>query len=371
MLKKFALVIGSVLVTLLVLEIALRVYLVTLGTDDQKVLYLYNRQEIEAMVRRFEGTAYLNFMLSPVRDEHNALGYRGEDIVQPKPEDVFRIVTLGGSTTYGEFIEDNAQTYPAQLERELRETHGFERVEVINAGVPAYTSWESLVNLQFRVLDLEPDLIIIYHGVNDINPRLSDPATYSGHNAARGYWKGDDEPIPVSSLYRFALVRLGWEPPVSLKIESQFVQPEGTQNCGLAFEEGVAICANYDMTAEEVMAANPPIYFERNIRNMIHSARGQGVEVMLASWAYSPHDYDFPGGTFMTEPFRQAAIAEHNQVIENIASDLEVAYYDFVADMPTDTQYWIDGQHVNGSGAMIQAEQFAAFIVENGLLSDG
>jgi hypothetical protein len=236
MLKKIGLVIASVLFTLLMLEIALRIYLTVFGTQNQKILYLYNRQQIESIGERFEGAAYLNFMLSPVREEHNSLGYRGAEITIPKPDDVFRIVAIGGSTTYGEFIEENDLTYPAQLEYVLREDYGYENVEVINAGVPAYTSWESLVSLQFRVLDLDPDLIIIYDGVNDINPRLTNPATYNGRNAPRGYWTGDDASIPFSALYRFVLVRLGWNPPVSFKIETQFVRPDGYQDCGLEYK---------------------------------------------------------------------------------------------------------------------------------------
>jgi lysophospholipase L1-like esterase len=122
------------------------------------------------------------------------------------------------------------------------------------------------------------------------------------------------------------------------------------------------------MSAQAVMEANPPIYFDRNLCSMIFIAHGNNIGVMLASWAYSPLEYDFPGGDFMTEPFRQAAVVEQNQVMATIASDLDVPYYDFVNDMPHDMQYWIDGLHVNEAGARIQAERFAAFIVESGLL---
>src|SRR5690606_14988742 len=147
------------------------------------------------------------------------------------------------------------------------------------------------------------------------------------------------------SLYRFVLVRLGWNPPVSFKIETQFIRPEGYQDCGLEYRDDVAYCRNYDMTAQAVMEANPPIYYERNLRNMILIARGNNAEVMLATWAYSPFEYDFPGGDFMTEPFRQAAIEAHNAVVTNLASNLDVPVYDFVPNMPEDMQFWIDGQH--------------------------
>ena len=39
--------------------------------------------------------------------------------------------------------------------------------EVINAGIPGWTTAESLINLHFRVLELSPDMVIICHAVND------------------------------------------------------------------------------------------------------------------------------------------------------------------------------------------------------------
>lgn len=361
----------SVAFTLLLLEVGLRFYVHQFGTEDQKLLYVYSREQVNEIGSRFEGVAYLNYRLSDNREGHNAFGYRGDEITQPKPADTFRIVALGGSTTYGEFIGDFTQTYPAELQRILRQDHGLSQVEVINAGVPAYTSWESLVNLQFRVLDLDPDMLIIYHGVNDIAPRLTDPDWYDGLNAARGYWRYvDDRPLPPSALYRFVAVRLGWDLPIVPKVESQFVQPYGYATCGLAYRDAVAYCENYDMSASEVMAANPPIYYERNLRNMIVLARAYDIEVMLSTWAYSPLVFDFPGGDFLAEPYRQAAIAEHNAVVENLAVELAVPFYDLEANLPDDAEYWIDGQHVSPLGATRHAALFAAFIAENDLIPD-
>ena len=112
------------------------------------------------------------------------MGYRGGEISLPKPEGCFRIVVLGGSTTYGEFINDDRQTFPARLEERLRDI-GYPRVEVINAGVPGYNSWESLSDLQFHALDFEPDLVIPYYGINDVHCRLVVPQSYRSDNSGR------------------------------------------------------------------------------------------------------------------------------------------------------------------------------------------
>jgi lysophospholipase L1-like esterase len=98
---------------------------------------------------------------------------------------VFRIVTVGASTTYGFFLDDE-ETYPAQLQQVLREEYGYENVEVINAGVPYYTSWDALVNIAFRIPELEPDLVILYEAINDIYARNVLPDCYQGNNPMRG-----------------------------------------------------------------------------------------------------------------------------------------------------------------------------------------
>ena len=53
------------------------------------------------------------------------------------------------------------------LEDFLNSSFDSPRFEVINAGTPGWTSAESLINLQFRLLELNPDMIIIYEAVND------------------------------------------------------------------------------------------------------------------------------------------------------------------------------------------------------------
>jgi lysophospholipase L1-like esterase len=367
--KRLLLVAFGLLVGAIMLEIGLRVWLTQNGTLDQKVKYLYSRDEINRMATRYEGVAYLNYRLSTAYPEQNSLGYRGPEITLPKPDGVFRVVALGGSSTYGEFIKQWERTYPAQLERILHEEYGYTNVEVVNAGVPGYTSWESTVNFIFHVLDLDPDLIIVYHAVNDINPRLTDPDFYDGLYVGHGYWVDSDEALPVSSLYRVIAVRLfDWAPTVTKGLDQQFATPVGYHTCGLVMQGDQPYCTNLDMTAEAVLAANPPIYFERNIRNIVTLAQANGVGVLLSSWAYSPHEFDRPGGDFLAIPFRQDAIAEHNAIVQQIADDYQVPFYDLAAVLSPDPAYWVDGMHVNARGAEEQARYYAAFMVEENLL---
>jgi len=49
----------------------------------------------------------------------NRFGFRGKDIALPKPDGVYRIVCVGGSTTVGGWTDDTS--YPAFLEVALNE----------------------------------------------------------------------------------------------------------------------------------------------------------------------------------------------------------------------------------------------------------
>ena len=109
-----------------------------------------------------EGKITTEKKLSTVRI--NNLGLRGEDI-NPKESSTYRIVTIGGSTTFGTGVSDN-ETYPSILESLFHEK-GFENIEVINGGLGGAWSFQEVILIQNKILDLEPDLIIVYDGWND------------------------------------------------------------------------------------------------------------------------------------------------------------------------------------------------------------
>ncbi len=73
------------------------------------------------------------FAYKPNVDRYNNLGFRDDDIITPKPEGVFRIVCVGGSTTEEGISNDT--TYPNLMEQKLKKHFKTEKIDVINAGV--------------------------------------------------------------------------------------------------------------------------------------------------------------------------------------------------------------------------------------------
>ena len=98
----------------------------------------------------------------------NARGQRAtnvRDLPLLKPPGVSRIVCEGGSTTFDLLAPDDASTWPARLGALLAS-----RADVANAGFPGWTSLESLISLEIRDVDLAPDVVIVFAGINDLQP---------------------------------------------------------------------------------------------------------------------------------------------------------------------------------------------------------
>ena len=86
----------------------------------------------------------------------------------PRRPEVFRVVVLGASATYGLGMPaDSVEDYPSLMAPLLSECAGGRPVECINAGVPGFTSELGLELFRQRLVGLLPDLVIVCFGTND------------------------------------------------------------------------------------------------------------------------------------------------------------------------------------------------------------
>lgn len=92
-------------------------------------------------------------------------GFRGPPLREAPAR---RVLLLGESTTMGAGVGDD-EVYARVLERLLAEA-GHPDWEVVNAGVGAWTVWQSAVFLAEEIDTLAPDVVIPYHQVNDSLP---------------------------------------------------------------------------------------------------------------------------------------------------------------------------------------------------------
>ncbi len=98
--------------------------------------------------------------------EINSLGLRGPLPAIEKAANVYRVVCLGDSFTFGEGVKE-ADTWPRQLERLLAARTPERRVEVINAGVQAYDTKDAAALYLLKLTAYKPDAVILGFCLND------------------------------------------------------------------------------------------------------------------------------------------------------------------------------------------------------------
>jgi lysophospholipase L1-like esterase len=200
----------------------------------------------------------------------NAMGERGTNVLDlplPKPAGTFRIVCEGGSTTFDVLAADNAATWPARLGTLLAP----DAVDVANAGFPGWTSLESLVSLEIRDVGLGPDLVVVFSGVNDLQPASHEPfhEDYSvGHAEILPRVTGV-VPVPVRLVSRSLLLE-------KLLDRLRPRHPERAEGYAPAWEwKGGA-------RKDDIPAAAVAVY-ERNLRSTIGVASAHGARTLLVA----------------------------------------------------------------------------------------
>lgn len=328
-------------------------------------IFFFGIISIEVMLRvvdnrpmRFFPHPYLNYIGTPNYKSadglnmHNAQGFRGPDVEMPKPEGRIRIAILGGSTTYESFVKDWKEDFARQLQRELHQMDPKMDVEVINAGLPGWDSWEDLVNLEFRLIDYDLDLIIPYEGTNEVHVRLVRPDAYKADNS--GNKKQWDRKICLDiSCLKIVQTITGFD-TTSFNI---------TAPTAALFPSTNEYNSVLGMTPMEALDKNPPIYFERNLRNIIAVARENNIDVLLATWAWSNQKDDYASSSHYERGFR-----EQNDMIKKVAEMKNLPVYDFASEIPMDAKYWGDGRHNNQEGIALKSKLFAQFIIDNHIL---
>ena len=162
-----------------------------------RFIFLYLEMDIKAFQKdpgRFVASAFTGYSNKPnwqlnhntIKESFNSFGFKSPEFKVKKDNSTVRVVALGGSSVYGYPLENN-QTWPHFLSNYLSSDtssilNDYNNFEVINTGVGGYTTYQSVGLLFSKILDLDPDLIILYQLWNDIKyfPLLNDSTLYSG-----------------------------------------------------------------------------------------------------------------------------------------------------------------------------------------------
>lgn len=282
----------------------------------------------------------------------NSLGFRGPEFDKVKTTGTVRIACLGGSTTFSDAATTDAHTYPARLERMLRDHYAgqsaaFGRIEVINAGVPGYTSLESLIHFESRVLDYTPDIAIFHHGLNDAIFMARFKNFVSDYTHARKVFYAPKphvwEHSAVLSLV-FPRFRSATNPYRSSTLAQLTLVDPARLNVPEAEQRRCFDPKRLDI-------------FARNVRNFIYVARGHGVTPVLSTVVIAP-----------SEGFFAEVVGQVNDRLRQTAAQLSVPCIDVAREMPWSQGLFVDTCHPNEKGLEREGRIFADQIIREGLI---
>lgn len=255
----------------------------------------------------------------------NAHGFRNDEVVLPKPPNVYRIVCIGGSTTAEGYLNDT--TYPALLEKALRRMLDTDRVQVINCGISGLSTPGQLVRLP-DYLRLQPDLVLEYNAVNDICWLLAPQ------------WKLEHTFLQ-STLSQSAFVRQNL---------TSLLQPPQPQ---------------VDKYLTQLTLAN--------VFKIVHDVRAAGAEMMICSFAHptladlTPEERQFLDHNlrrfwnvdYMSLEDYVQLVDRYNELLSKMCQEEHVRLIPLASQLTGGTDVFKDICHVTPEGAELKAEIIA------------
>lgn len=358
-LKKTIFLLTPCIITFLLLEIGLRIWISNFASRSIHATFLtpFTAPQNLGAESVYVPHHYMLYNLRPNLElpdgtRHNHLGMRDHRDINKK-NGVIRVVFIGGSTTYTIGIKNNENIFSYRLEKLLNKYYKDllpdKKIQVINAGMGGATSAENLLRLIFFVSESSPDLVVIQHGLNDVWPRIrgniqSDFSNY------RKRWERPNYFLHKPIAY--GLLRNTVESSVLLTFISRNLGLIGLSSIGtMVTRRDVSI-------NESFLAVNSAKYFERNTRYAVAICKSMGAKVLLSTEAY----------TEKADKARNIAMLEHNNLLSKIAKEEGVLFYDFYNDMIKDDVHMPDGKHVNQVGSDLKADLFYSFFVKQNII---
>jgi lysophospholipase L1-like esterase len=201
-----------------------------------------------------------------------------------------RVIALGGSTS---FFSDYAGALAARLRTEDPALAA--SLRVASAGTPGYTTLQTLVNFQTRVLPLRPQVVLVYHGINDLLPLT-----------VRG---GDPEDFP------------GWIALTTSVSGRRFNLRDGLLDRSafytLLYNRALALARRARRRDYSERAAFAP-GFERHLESLVGLCRAHRVGVVLVTFALRTPEPG-RGSTWGPETAVAAGVGRHNAAVRALA----------------------------------------------------
>ena len=312
---------------------------------------------------------YLLFVPSPNLhkwgyDQNNEFAFRGKSVPLIKEDSVYRILFMGGSTTYTNNVNDPDSSFPAQvghlLDYELQNERfpkSIKRIEAMNAGLSWGTSAEIMIHYFLKFRYFNADLVVIHTGGNDAYTHFLGGAYQPDYFHFRKTMN-DIQPVAKpfrwlfkSRLFSFFLISIFQDDLVK---GGQFVHrgdrtrvrwfdPKKPENDPIAHIEFNAFYNNLSTT----------------IREMKHDGAKLLIVPFIGNWDH--------------EQYTDTILQMHHwytDLLNKIAVENDLPVAPLTAEMITDKSQWMDDCHLNEEGVQIKAEFVSKYIANIVLHND-
>lgn len=262
----------------------------------------------------------------------NNYGFRDSDFIVPKPEGVVRVLCIGASTT--EEGISNEETYPNFLETILRKYFATDKIEVFNCGISGMTLRKHVAKLPEYIL-FDPNIVIIYEGVNDV----------------------------VYDLFPRAFDELGLFPKLVL-LFSRFGRAHLRSLPGFAYSlEG--ILSKLESESLSYLKLLVESFTNSGILVAISSVGVPQREVISSlERDYLDYYYDKEWG-WANSTFQQycEVISMWNEILRDYCEKENLIYVPFAEKIPSSIEYFGDICHLRQKGIKLKAEIMAEVLI--------
>jgi hypothetical protein len=299
----------------------------------------------------------------------NSLGFRGGELLRPKPRDEFRVFLVGGSTAECMVLGD-AEALHGALERRLRERAPGRLFRVYNAGKSGDKSYDHVALVTQRLVHLQPDLVLVLAGVNDLRAAVygADYLHLAGSRAVA---------YSLGTLTKFAATE--FQLPRGLyALLHRRTERERLEELNMVtdYRAKVALGTGQPSTDQPPRTDLPP--YEAHLRTLAGTGQAHGFGVVFMTQATtwnSPepdaarwHWLTYLNGLRYREDLLDAALEDYNGVMRRLGAEGQGAVFDLVKALPKSRDVFYDDAHFTGAGARKAGTLAADFLIERGLV---
>jgi lysophospholipase L1-like esterase len=301
----------------------------------------------------------------PGRFTTNGLGFRGDSLAIPRPAGELRVFVVGGSTTECIFLDDT-EAVTAVLQRRLNQGRAGAPVKVYGAGKSGDRSWDHVAMVAHRVAHLQPDVIVVFAGINDVAA-----AAARRDYLLRGPTERDGRKLSLLWMARLAATELQLPRLVHAVVASS----HGEHPTVSSYREAVA------KQARIPAAGTPPredvAPYAENLASLAGIARANGVKLVFMTQATTwnspdPRAREWHWMTGRAERYTEAqmdaAMERYNDAMRRVGAEQGVPVFDLARAVPKSMDYFYDDVHFNVRGADTAATLLARFLAEQGVV---